>query len=354
MFRVPLFGAKHMAQSNIIVNGSFDLGNTGWSGTDLETSYTEGAYLGNGSSNRVAEMDGFGNQTTVMQQVVTIEKALDTDLTFRAALRTASTGNAGSEGFRVDILDAQGQVIATQTFFPTATTWTAFSVPVSFPAAGDYTLRLTELGPNDSLGPIIDDVSMLVCFVAGTIIDTATGPVPVEDLRPGDLIWTKDAGLQPLRWIGKRRIAIADLIANPALRPVIFDPGALGEARPDRLLELSPQHRLCLGGWKTELHFGEGEVLVPAQALINGTTIRQDPPAKDVTYVHFLLDGHQIVRSNGVLSESFFPTELSLTGLDRATCAELMGLFPDLARLRRAYPRTARPVLRKTEAKLAL
>jgi hypothetical protein len=354
MFRDPLFGAKHMAQSNIIVNGSFDLGNTGWSGTDLETSYTEGAYLGNGSSNRVAEMDGFGNQTTVMQQVVTIENALDTELTFRAALRTASTGNAGSEGFRVDILDAQGQVIATQTFFPTATTWTAFSVPVSFPAAGDYTLRLTELGPNDSLGPIIDDVSMLVCFVAGTIIDTATGPVPVEDLRPGDLIWTKDAGLQPLRWIGKRRIAIADLIANPALRPVIFDPGALGDARPDRLLELSPQHRLCLGGWKTELHFGEGEVLVPAQALINGTTIRQAPPAKDVTYVHFLLDGHQIVRSNGVLSESFFPTELSLTGLDRATCAELMGLFPDLARLRRAYPRTARPVLRKTEAKLAL
>lgn len=354
MFRELLFGAKHMPQSNIIVNGSFDLGNTGWSGTDLETSYNEGAYLGNGSSNRVAEMDGFGNQTTMMQQVVTIENALDTDLTFRAALRTASTGNAGSEGFRVDILDAQGQAIATQTFFPTATTWTTFSVPVSFPAAGNYTLRLTEQGPNDSLGPIIDDVSMLVCFVAGTIIETATGPVPVEDLRLGDLIWTKDAALQPLRWIGKRRIAIADLIANPALRPVIFDPGALGEARPDRLMELSPQHRLCLGGWKTELHFGEGEVLVPAGALINGTTIRQETPAKDVTYVHFLLDGHQIVRSNGVLSESFFPTELSLTGLDRAACAELIGLFPDLARLRCAYPRTARPVLRKVEAKLAL
>jgi hypothetical protein len=343
-----------MAQSNIIVNGSFDLGNTGWSGTDLETSYTEGAYLGNGSSNRVAEMDGFSNQTTVMQQVVSIENSLDTDLTFRAALRTASTGNAGSEGFRVDILDAQGQVIATQTFFPTSTTWTAFSVPVSFPAAGNYTLRLTELGPNDSLGPIIDDVSMLVCFAAGTVIDTATGLVPVEDLRPGDLIWTKDAGLQPLCWIGKRHIGMADLIANPALRPVVFDPGSLGDARPDRLLELSPQHRLCLGGWKTELHFGEGEVLVPAQALINGTTIRQEVPSKDVTYVHFLLDGHQIVRSSGVLSESFFPTELSLTGLDRATCAELLGLFPDLTRLRRAYPKTARPVLRKVEGRLAL
>jgi hypothetical protein len=95
-------------------------------------------------------------------------------------------------------------------------------------------------------------------------------------------------------------------------------------------------------------------VLVPAQALINGTTIRQEVPSKDVTYVHFLLDGHQIVRSSGVLSESFFPTELSLTGLDRATCAELLGLFPDLTRLRRAYPKTARPVLRKVEGRLAL
>jgi len=341
-----------MTQTNIIVNGTFDLGNTGWSGTDLETNYNEGAYLGNGSANKVAEMDGKSGKTTVMQQMVTIDNPMETALTFESALRSASLGKAGTEGFRVDILDDQGQVIATQTFYPTTTAWTTYSVPVSFPDAGSYSIRMTELGTNDSLGAIIDNVSMLVCFAAGTLIDTATGPRGVESLTQGDLIWTRDAGLLPLRWIGQRRIGLPELLADSALRPVIFAPGSLGAGMPDRALALSPQHRLCQGGWRAELYFGQPEVLLPAHALINGTTICQATPCGAVTYVHFLLDGHQIVRSNGVLSESFFPSALSLTGLDRAALAEVLRLFPDLASLSRAYPQTARPVLRAAEARL--
>jgi len=65
-----------MTKSNISVNGTFDLGNTGWSRADLETDYTENAYLGNGSANRVAEMDGRSGQTTGMQQVVTIQNPM--------------------------------------------------------------------------------------------------------------------------------------------------------------------------------------------------------------------------------------------------------------------------------------
>lgn len=341
-----------MTQTNIIVNGSFDLGNAGWTGSDLETSYREGAYLGNGSTNRVAELDGQSGQTTVMQQTVTIEKPIDTTLTFQSALRNASAGNAGKEGFRVDILDDQGEVIATEMFYPTSTSFTTFTVPVSFAETGSYTIKMTELGPNDSLGAIVDNISMLVCFAAGTRIDTACGPRDVQGLQPGDLIWTKDAGLLPLRWIGRRHVSLAELRADPLLRPVEFAPGSLGPGVPDRPLALSPQHRLCRGGWQAELFFGHPEVLVPAQALVNGDTIRQAEPQHPVTYVHFLLDGHQIVRSNGVLSESFFPSALSLTGLDRAARAEVLRLFPDLASLTGAYPRTARPVLQGRQARL--
>ena len=43
-------------------------------------------------------------------------------------------------------------------------------------------MRFTELGADDSLGAIIDDVSMLICFVAGTLIETLTGPRAVETL----------------------------------------------------------------------------------------------------------------------------------------------------------------------------
>ncbi|MGL6209085.1 MAG: Hint domain-containing protein [Paracoccaceae bacterium] len=341
-----------MPQTNVIVNGDFNLGNTGWGGTDLETNYTETAYLGNNSTNRVAEMDGTTGQITVMTQSVTVTKAITTNLTFRTALRTMSQKNAGTEGFKVEVLNAQNQVIGTQTFLPTSTAWVTNTMSVTFPTGGTYTIKLTELGPNDSLGAIIDDVGMLICFTAGTQILTADGARAVETLTHGDLIWTLDDGMQPLRWIGQRTVGMAELLADRALHPITFAPGSLGGGLPQRTMALSPQHRVCLGGWQAELHFGQSEVLVSAQSLVNGTTITRAMPTAPVTYVHFLLDGHQIVRSDGVLTESFFPTALSLSGLDRAARDEVLGLFPDLASLTRAYAQTARPVLRGTEVRM--
>ena len=54
-----------MPITNVIVNGTFDQGSTGWSVVDPETHHVEGSYLGNGSTNHVAEMDGHSGQTTV-------------------------------------------------------------------------------------------------------------------------------------------------------------------------------------------------------------------------------------------------------------------------------------------------
>ena len=48
--------------------------------------------------------------------------------------------------------------------------------------------------------------SVIICFTAGTRILTPHGPRPVEDLRPGDLVITRDNGPQPLRWTGRREV----------------------------------------------------------------------------------------------------------------------------------------------------
>lgn len=40
----------------------------------------------------------------------------------------------------------------------------------------------------------------VICFAAGTMIRTARGERPVEKLRVGDLVVTRDNGLQPLAW----------------------------------------------------------------------------------------------------------------------------------------------------------
>lgn len=67
----------------------------------------------------------------------------------------------------------------------------------------DFNFTYTiDNGTNTDIGFV--NVSSIPCFVAGTMIATQQGQRSVETLLLGDLVLTKDEGLQPLRWIGQR------------------------------------------------------------------------------------------------------------------------------------------------------
>ncbi|MEO1422830.1 MAG: Hint domain-containing protein [Pseudomonadota bacterium] len=140
----------------------------------------------------------------------------------------------------------------------------------------------------------------VVCFTTGTMILTESGERPVESLAEGDLVWTQDHGLQPLRWVGATSVP-----ATRHLAPVLIEAGALGNARP---LLVSQQHRILLSGMDALCLFGEAEVLAPAKHLVDGDRIRILSGGV-VTYHHLRFDRHEIVRSNGVLSESLHPAQ---------------------------------------------
>lgn len=190
---------------------------------------------------------------------------------------------------------------------------------------------------------------IIICFAEGTAIDTEIGPRPVESLRPGDAVATFDNGMQPLRWIGSRRLGADDLRARPDFRPVRIAAGALGGGLPWADLTVSPQHRIRLADWRTELLYGHPEVLVPARALVDGAGIRV-ADRDSVTYYHLLFDRHELVTSNGAVSESLHPG-------DMAACALGPEAFRAVARIlgpgmeRRPL---ARPALRVGEARAAL
>ena len=187
------------------------------------------------------------------------------------------------------------------------------------------------------------DDDFVACFVAGTRILTPDGPRRVEELRAGDLVETLDHGTKPLVWVGGRRVA-----ASGTLAPIRFAPGAIGN---DTALLVSPQHRMLVTGWRAELLYGQDEVLVPAKALVNGDTINRQP-MDEVSYHHILFDSHEIVMSEGVLSESFHPGKHMLEA-DQDLHAELVSLFPELANLGdcEAWD-TARCVVKTREARL--
>lgn len=182
------------------------------------------------------------------------------------------------------------------------------------------------------------------CFVAGTRIMTPEGEVPVESLRPGDLVLTRDHGAQCLRWVGRRTLP-----GRGTLAPIRFAPEALGTQRP---LWVSPQHRMLLKDPRLQLFFEEGEVLAAALHLANSDTVTQVEQA-EVTYVHLLFDRHEIVYAEGVPSESFHPGVCGLQGFGEAARTEVLELFPELADMQTGYGPCARRVLRAHEAQVA-
>ncbi|WP_136636705.1 Hint domain-containing protein [Pseudooceanicola onchidii] len=190
----------------------------------------------------------------------------------------------------------------------------------------------------------------VICFTPGTRIATPYGAVPVEELREGDRVLTKDNGPQEILWSGARRMSGARLYTMPHLRPVRISPGAFGIDRPDDTLLVSPEHRMLVRGRAAQALFNTDEVLVAARDLINGTTIRQKTGLKEITYIHLLLESHQVIWANCVETESFHPANAALSALTDADRARLVAGMPDLVADPMAYGRHARRNLTRSEA----
>ena len=309
--------------TNLIINGTFDQGNTGWSGNDLETWAPERAYLGGGSDNRVAEMDGNRGQTTVMEQTFTVDDPLATELTIDAAMRNAALNDVGSDGFQVEILDSDGNVLVNETIYPDDNVFDTYTIPVEFTEAGDYTLRMTEVGDNDSLGAIIDNVTLMVCFAGETCLQMADGTErEARRISVGDFVMTAN-GPKNVKWVGRKHVSAEDMRTDPSLRPIRIVQGALGQGLPKRALCVSRQHRMLITS-------GAGEVLVAAHRLTELPGVYVDKDRMAVDYTHILFEEHELVFAEGAPSESLLVAPRSLAALEPDARAELTKLFPDL------------------------
>lgn len=189
----------------------------------------------------------------------------------------------------------------------------------------------------------------VICFTPGTRIATPHGLRLIEDIRPGDRILTKDNGAQEILWTGSRRMTGARLYAMPHLRPIRFKAGALGIERPDGDLIVSPQHRMVLNGPAARALFNAQDVLVKAEDLLNDVTICVDHALREVTYIHILLDRHNIVWANGMETESFHPSNTALDTIEPGQRAALMAILPDVAENPASYGDYARRNLSSSE-----
>ncbi|MEM6587065.1 MAG: Hint domain-containing protein [Pseudomonadota bacterium] len=196
------------------------------------------------------------------------------------------------------------------------------------------------------------EIEKIICFTPGTRIITQTGYVPIEELRAGDRVMTRDNGFQDIAWIGQRVLSVKDLHASPKLQPVLIKRGALGPDLPDRDMMVSPNHRMLQMGGTVELHFGEPEVLTAAKHMTHHAGI-ETARVDQMTYIHMMFEAHQIVMADGCWTESFYPGEEAMDAASQEQREEIFELFPRLSTSEgRANFEAARPMLKRFEARL--
>ena len=217
----------------------------------------------------------------------------------------------------------------------------------------DFTNRIPAAGATQAqLAPSGDN--LVPCFTPGTLIATPQGEKPVESLKPGDRVLTRDNGLQEIRWMGSCRLTAEDLRQAPRMRPVRIRSGVLDHGLPESDIVVSPWHRILIQSDRAARFFGENEVLSAAGHLtaMAGVEVLN---VTSVTYIHFMFDQHQVVLSNGFWTESFHPDHRAVQGLGDRQRRELFELFPDLRHLSgRKARRTARRDLSEAESRLLL
>ncbi|GCD49892.1 Hint domain-containing protein [Acetobacter pasteurianus] len=140
-----------------------------------------------------------------------------------------------------------------------------------------------------------------VCFLAGSMIQTPGGDVPVENIRMGDTVLAYVQGVaQPttVTWTGKAHVVVRPhLQDDEAGYPVRILKDAISDGVPYKDMLITSEH--CL--------FFDGK-FVPARMLVNGFSIFYDKSITSYDYYHVETEQHFVIQVDGMLTESYLDT----------------------------------------------
>ncbi|GHF47219.1 Hint domain-containing protein [Seohaeicola zhoushanensis] len=192
--------------------------------------------------------------------------------------------------------------------------------------AAIYLLPLARLAPRVAYRVVSKDSAAAhrrfaqvacVSFTRGTRITMASGAqVPIEDLRIGDRVLTRDDGAREVRWIGQ-----STLRASGDFAPVTIRAGALNNEND---LVVSPHHRLFVYQRTDRIGAGKAELLVQARHLVNGETVTRSDGGF-VDYFQILFDRHHIIYAEGIAAESTLIEPRTLPALPQELLDRMAG-----------------------------
>jgi len=165
-------------------------------------------------------------------------------------------------------------------------------------------------------------------FAHGALVSTSTGPVAVEDLRPGMRLVTNERGPSPLLWIGSMTLLPNDDNSDPSqpkLTRVMADAFGMGRPMPDFLA--GPGARLM----QRSAGFSE-QTLRPVHEFVDGINVISVRPPSPVRLYHLGLHRHATINVAGLSAETYHPGPGFDSVMNHETLLQFMSFFPHMRR----------------------
>ncbi len=185
---------------------------------------------------------------------------------------------------------------------------------------------------HSATGPIIG-------LDGSAFVRTPCGARRIEFLRPGDLIVTRDNGLQPVRMVWTRTVTAAEIAADPSLAPIRLKPRSIGPMMPQRDLLLGPSHRVLVPGWRLADVPDDCPCLIAARDIAEASdTGFVDKDQTEMTFYNVVFEDHQVFTANGLPVESYLPSEDAVHALDEGVSRDIEALFANTPDAEPGYP----------------
>ena len=217
--------------------------------------------------------------------------------------RTANASDSYIDRERIASISAGAGSVPNTTSWMYVGQWTTASGQTwpMFKNTADATGQTFMLLSNEALPPSTPPTlyqsgqTFVTCLMGAVQVRTPSGTSLVSELSKGDEILTPD-GVRTVKFVGSTTRHLPALRASGKM-PICIEAGALGELGPSEPIHCTPSHAFLVNG-----------SLVEAQALVNGTSIRQldDWETFTITYYSIELDDHALIWANNLLTETYF------------------------------------------------
>lgn len=166
-------------------------------------------------------------------------------------------------------------------------------------------------------------------FTRGSLVETDYGPVAIEDLYPGDKIWTRGGEFRTLVWKGMTTLVPGRKAATGTRQAMTsFMADSLGMEKPMSCVVAGPSARLL----RTPPHLrhaeGDGPMLTPVAEFLDGMNIVETAPPAPVDTYHLCLARHGVIRVGGLEFETYHPGPEALRLVSYPIKTLFLNMFP--------------------------